>query len=178
MDAENALKSEIFKPIVITLAPGMLALSPYFFVATYFHPSLLATLNNYEIPGLATGFALIVIAGYMLENFGSRIEDLLWRTYKGQDDLDNWHKYLKATPDQNPLLGNYIGSIVLRMKLENSLVATFIVMWFGLTWLYRLDVINQSCTYWSATAFLLLLCIYQVIESRASGMLLRDLRAL
>jgi hypothetical protein len=177
MDVENVLKSEIFKPIVITLAPGMLALGPYFFVALYFHSNLLVTLKEHEVPALAAAFALIVIAGYMLENLGSRVEHLLWLTYEKSGDLDKWHAYLLSKPDPNQMIGNYIGSIVLRMKLENSLIVAFVVVWLGLTWLYKLSVVAQACTYWSATVFLLLLCLYQLLESRASGMLLRDLRA-
>lgn len=177
MDAENVLKSEIFRPIVITLAPGMLALAPYFFVALHFHPNLLATLKEHEVPALAAAFALIVVVGYLLENVGSQVEHLLWLTYQGPGDLDKWHAYLLSKPDPNQLIGNYIGSIVLRMKLENSLIAALVVMWFGLTWLYRLSVVNEAGTYWSATVFLLLLFLYQLFESRSSGMLLRDLRA-
>ncbi len=177
MDAENALKSEIFKPIVITLAPGMLAVSPYFFVAQYFHPSLFDSLKDHEVPALASVFALVIIVGYILENIGSQIEHLLWRTYEEPGDLEKWHDYLLSKTDASQTICSYISSIVLRMKFENSIIAALAIFWLGLTWLYRLAIVDQSYTYWTATTFLLALSLYQVFESRSSGMLLRYLRA-
>ncbi len=91
MDAEKALKSEIFRPVVITIVPGLIALSPYLFVAAYFHPDVSRQIKGNELLAVAIILTIAIAVGHVLEDIGSRIELVLCRR------KNKWHAVILKT---------------------------------------------------------------------------------
>ena len=176
MDPENVLKSEIFRPIVITIVPGMVLLTPYLYVAGYFHSDLFNPLDKYQVLALAFMLGLAIAAGYIAENIGSQIEHIFWERVKNEDDEDRWTEYLNSTVIKNCLADGYIKDLVLRMKFENSFAVSLFAFWIGYTWLYNLDVVTNLKTYAFGSLALWGFISYLLWESCCSVKLLRDTR--
>lgn len=175
MDAETVLKSEIFKPIVITLVPGIMAAAPFVFVSLHFYPMLFNEFERYQIFYITIMLAIIIAVGLVLEDFGSRLEVSFWNDISTDKDDDNWYEYLNK-PRTNAPSDSYIRSIVMRMKFESSFAFGSVFFAIGITWLFLLDKLS-CCAYALGTISVLMLAAYLFCEFRAGVQLLIELRA-
>lgn len=178
MSLTDALKSEIFRPVAITMVPGIVSLTPFVFVVNYYNSSIFSPISSnksLEIVTYAFLFSLVVAAGLILENIGSRIEVFYWKFISTPEHDILWREYLRSTVIKDCPAENYIRDLVLRMKFENSFSIALIFFSLGLTWLKLIDKISTSAYCHSA---IIVLCIatYLLYESYDSVKLLSDVR--
>jgi hypothetical protein len=139
MNPISLLNSEIYRPVVTTLIPGFVAITPFFFLIIK-SSSMLTKLMNDNI-GLTTGvFILIAITvGLLLEDIGSEIE-VRWDACIQKDDSsikvnDDWYKYLRTTFDIEPIGQRYLRTMTMRMKFELAMVPALLFAIIGITWI-------------------------------------------
>ncbi|MGZ5856563.1 MAG: hypothetical protein ACXWJK_04920 [Burkholderiaceae bacterium] len=176
MDVASALKSEVFRPIVVILVPGLMAVTPFMIVASHLNPLLIDAMEKYQVVSVALFVAILIACGHIIEDIGSRIEVIYWERISKSTDEDNWYKYLKSDSLKDCPADGYIKYTVIRMKFESSFAVASIFSWFGYCWLYHLNIVCKTI-YWWGTAALLLLAVYLTYEACAGVKLLMTLRA-
>jgi hypothetical protein len=119
-DIFSAFGSEVFRPLITVLVPGLVALSTFFWTLLERLPIVrhLAETRRTE-----TGIVLLLSAlaiGEVLEDLGSHIETIFdyWKKEKDPDFDVKWHDYLFLSFKQDPIGRGYIKSLVLRLKFE------------------------------------------------------------
>jgi hypothetical protein len=178
MDISSVFKTEVFRPVVITLVPGVAAIAPYFFLLDHYFPGAASVVAEHE----TTAVILVVLAaigvGYILEDLGSRIESLIWGRLKdaaGQDDAE-WFSYLRTSFKSEPIGQKYIGDLVLRMKFENSSCPALLLLACGIIWLRCVGYIQATLPVVAVVLAIIVLAAYLLYESIESTRLLRTVR--
>jgi len=178
MDISSVFKTEVFRPIVITLVPGVTAMIPYFFVLNHYFPGAADVAEKHETTAVILAVLAAIAVGYVIEDIGSRIESLIWRFVKdaGGKDQEEWYLYLRTCYKTEPIGQKYIGDIVLRMKFENSFSPALLVLALGLIWLRCVGYFQATLPALIVVIAILILAIYLFLESVASVKVLRDVR--
>lgn len=178
MDLSSVFKTEVFRPVVITIVPGVTAIVPYIFVIDSYFPSVRTTAASHETMAIVLIVLAAIAIGLILEDLGSRIEMLIWQKIKdtsGKDD-QNWYMYLRTCFKNKPIGHKYTGDIVLRMKFENSFCPALIIFCVGLIWLRCICYIKATVPITVTIIVLIFICVYLVYESWTGSKLLLKLR--
>ena len=179
MDISNTFKTEIFRPVVITLIPGGLAILPLVAMAYLGYPKLATYIESHQLGASFIYVFLSIAAGLIIENIGSRLEvffDLIVG-HKNPDHYENWKKYLRTHFSNEPVGIGYISSAVIRLKFELSFAAALPIFLIGLSSLNKQYCILSEATYeyifWSG----MVLTIFLIFESYSGVKLLSKTRA-
>ncbi len=178
MDISNSFKSEVFRPIVITLIPGGFALLPYGALG-YLCNNKVATYFESHQSGVMILYAFLSIAvGLILEDFGSRIEAFYDRIANKPDSthIKDWNTYLRTYFDKEPIGVSYIKSLVLRLKFELSFSLSIFVFLIGFCILNSCQALLSCKAFCGISIALLALAIYLLYESFTGSMLLGKVR--
>jgi hypothetical protein len=177
MDFISAFKSELFRPLVTLLIPGGVATAPYFVLVGHLIPQIRNFWNDHPSTAVAIGIAVITGTGLVLENFGSRLENvwdfLLDKEIPGHKLI--WERYLKLRIQDEIVGQRYLRSLLVRMKFELAMAPACIAGGFGGVWL------NQITTFWTHGAYALtfaplVFAIYFTYESYQSAKLMGETR--
>lgn len=178
MDISSVFKSEIFRPIVITLIPSLIGLIPFVFVLYIYFPDSKDWVSKNSGTFLIIVVLLCIAIGQVLEDLGSAIENIVWKRVRksGNDDVQ-WNDFLRIHFEKEPIGMRYMRTIVLRMKFENSTVAALVLFSAGILWLWLLGFIESKVYFIGILAVTFILMLYMLYESYLSSALLKDLRA-
>lgn len=186
MEKISTLNLTFDRVVIQLITPGLIAAYP--FIILFFD----------EIPdardfflkdsnGLFLAFLILIglIAGIVLENFGSRIEVWIYDVEQSKIEFDYfiiWNKFLQLTYDSSEPVGDrYLRNILLRMKFEVSTGAALVFMVIGLAiWNYRQTIfhsffLNLFIVYLLPLSVSLYLILY---EGRSSSRILAKTRRL
>lgn len=137
MDIVSAFKSELFRPIVTIVVPGFVALSPYLFVADYYNPQILQFWESSPSAFIGILLMLVLAAGLILEDIGSRIEGTIWDSVmsrKHKEYMTTWDTYLKLCTKDDIIGQRYLRTILMRLKFELSMGPALLISLGGLIW--------------------------------------------
>jgi hypothetical protein len=138
MDFSSAFKSELFRPLVTLFIPGGVAAAPFFLLVGHYAPATVVFWDDHPSTTVAVVVGCIVAAGLVLENFGSRLEELCDRQLNKNDDHGaTWNAYLGLTLKDEIVGQRYLRTLLLRMKFELAMVPALICGVAGLLWLDR-----------------------------------------
>lgn len=142
MKLDYKFHSEIYRPLMMHFVPGLIASLPYLYLFRVELKDFLKVYSNNVVTPLLLSI-LILALGHILENFGSEIEancfdesevrlDKKKSVVIGVDQRKReWNQYLSMT--FNGSIGHhYLKKILVRMKLELSLIFASIAMSIGL----------------------------------------------
>jgi hypothetical protein len=125
--------------IVLILIPGLFAISPFFVLLIQNYPEVKGYLVRSDIMTTLTLFILSIPTGLILEDIGSRIENILYKLSKKEPTVlnDEWDRYLKLVlpSNSNLVAQRYLKTILFRMKFELSFATALIIMTVGLIFL-------------------------------------------
>lgn len=140
MDLSSAFKSEVFRPLVTLFIPGGVAAGPYFLLAGYYVPATRAFWDDHPSTTVAIVVGCILAAGLVVENWGSRIEDL-WDGLLNRDGehRETWNAYLGLTLRDEIVGQRYMRTLLMRMKFELAMVPALVCGVGGLLWLNRVE---------------------------------------
>lgn len=178
MDISNAFKTEVFRPIVITLIPGAFSLAPYVYILYLTYPTF-SELVKYNLAGTAIVYVFISIAaGMVLENIGSGIEIWFGSIVAKRDKKydDDWDKYLRTNFEKPPIGLDYISSIVMRMKFELSFSISLVFVLIGVWLIHIIQSRFGSIECFVLTVVVILLAAYLGFEAFSGVKLLGKLR--
>lgn len=150
MDANvsSVFKAEVFRPLVVLLIPGALAVFPLVLLAN----GEFADVASFRIANpLIYYFGLFCVAistGMIIENLGSMIEVLGWDKRLKRLDPKNfdsdWDLYLQTKYEIEPVGQHYLRTILLRMKFVTHLAIAVLVAVIGSTISHYLREIPSS----------------------------------
>jgi hypothetical protein len=177
VEIASPLKPETFRPFATLVIPGTAATAPYIAGLAYRSPAIRAFVQDHELIFGTLCLLVVVAAGFVLEDVGSRIEKRAWLPLQGDANEEGiWWEYLRTAFIHEPVGQRYLRTIVLRLKFELSFGLSLIPMWLGFLWLNRqVEVIPGSL--WCAFSILtFLLCAVLLFESYRSTVLLTRIR--
>jgi hypothetical protein len=119
-DIFSAFGSEVFRPLVTVLVPGLIALSTFFWALLERCPTAQRLAETRRLESAVVLLLAALALGEILEDLGSHIESFFdWlKQKKDPDFLVKWHDYLALSFRQDPIGRGYIKSLVLRLKFE------------------------------------------------------------
>jgi len=178
MDVSDVFKNEVFRPIVVTFIPVATDLLPYLFLIDHYFPGFVALRAGNEIIAFTVMTLAIIAVGMVLEDFGSRIEVLLWAliTRKSTVENEEWEKYLRTSFEKQPVGVTYLSEVLMRMKFENSFAPAILIMAFGLWVLHHIDYIKADTPINVGIGVAVLLAIYLLYESYSGAKVLIQVR--
>jgi hypothetical protein len=122
----SAFGSEVFKPLVTLLIPGLICITPYYAIVYRASPALGVFLKaETAVTTLAIVCAALFV-GLILEDFGTHIE-AGWDELKGAMHMAEWYQYLRQAFEPEPVGHRYLRTIVLRLKFELASYAAVLV---------------------------------------------------
>jgi hypothetical protein len=177
MDLSSTFKSEVYRPIVTVLIPGATALAPYLFILNHKYSGISAFAEKYTAISSVIILLLSIVAGFILENIGARIESNLWDNMQSDNNThkEEWYKYLRTAFLHEPVGQRYLRTVTLRMKFELSFGVSIIPVCLGFLWLYNIGLIDCSVLIYSGLS-LAALFFYLMCESYSSSKVLSSLR--
>lgn len=179
MDITGGLKTEIFRPIIMLILPGLTIGTPLVFAVENYQPNIFAFFEKHPTLSSFIIFVLATILGVLASEIGSNIEShlidkLLKKKHPNLEE--NWYKFLRCSFPDTSVAKNYIDNQVLYLKFELGMASALLLGWmFSLwAWLVREDFTKG----WFIT---LSLCgivgvAYFLFEAYQSGNLLARLR--
>ena len=181
MDITNTFKSEVFKPVVITLIPGGLAILPYV-LCIYLSSDALKEFFELHQLAIAVTYVLCAIAiGMIIEDFGSRVEVLYDKIIDGKAGSTHnadWDKFLKTSFDPQPIGLAYVEIVVMRFKFELSFSISLIIAIIGFAILNHSHNIVSGGIQFYIILTTVLLVSYLLYEAYSAAKLLGRTRAL
>lgn len=179
MNLFAAFQSEVFRPLVTLLIPGVFGMSSWIMVLFWKYPYLkaLALANCVETAVIL--FFVIPAAGMMIEDLGARFEtyrDGKLNTKPKGEHLRIWYDYLRTAyeKDKEPIGRGYIRTVVLRLKFELGMAIASIITVAGVAMLYFLGLRGGRALLF--VVLLSLLAVYEGAEGIASHKLLARTR--
>jgi len=170
MDLTTSLKNEIFRPMTCIVIPGTFSIGPIFFVATYYFDDLPMYFVKYQTITTILAFFIVTPAGFILEDIGSDIEDIIDLVLNKLDKnrANNWDHYFKLKINDEYIGQRYLRTIHIRYKFELSMIPALILFWINLRWvncLYRLW--QEGPFFWITISIGLVVTylVYQAINS-------------
>lgn len=177
MDISSVFKTEVFRPIVITLVPGLMAVVPYLFIVHYYFPNIASLFSKHSSAFIIVVLLVCIAFGQILEDFGSLIETAMWKWVVGsKHDNEIWNEFLRTHFVKEPIGLRYMRTIVLRMKFENSFIAALCFFSAGIFWLGIVGFIGRHAHVLLILAVTFLLILYLAYESYESAKLLKEQR--
>ncbi|MEW6128132.1 MAG: hypothetical protein AB1757_13915 [Acidobacteriota bacterium] len=177
MDIISALKSELFRPLIILFIPGVTASSPYALLLGHYIPQV-----KFFRESQPSAFVVIITicalaVGLILEDVGSRIEVGWDKLLKKQDATheENWNNYLRLKLKDEIVGQRYLQTFLTRMKFELSMAPALILFSIGLFWLNWVYSISV-CASLTITVVVLGLAAYLLWESYSSAQVLSNTR--
>lgn len=113
--------TDIFRPVVALLLPGIWALAPWTAFIFLNHPALWKFANNHPDSSILVFVVASITVGLIFEDVGARIEALSFKFHGFTND--NWNHYLQRKDHERCIGTGYIRSLVSRMKFELDMSA-------------------------------------------------------
>ncbi|MFT3806051.1 hypothetical protein [Arenimonas sp.] len=134
MDFTSAFKDELFRPFVVLLIPGFLAVSPFVLVAGNWNHEVALLFKAQPFAFFGAYLALITAAGLMLENFGAAIErgiDDCLDSHNLPDMHEEWGKYLQLAMKDEIVGQRFLRTLVVRAKFIQSVIPALLICYGG-----------------------------------------------
>jgi hypothetical protein len=139
----SAFTSEVFRPLVTLLIPGMIGISTWFVALLWAFPSIRLLVGRNHTESSLVVLVAMIFAGMVFEDFGSRWEEWLDRRADKATDGEHaktWFMYLRSAFVSDPIGRRYVRSVVLRLKFELGIAFSMISAIGGLVWLIWLGM--------------------------------------
>jgi hypothetical protein len=178
VEITSPLKPDTIRPFATLVIPGTAATAPYIAALAHQSPAVEAFAKNHEVIFGTLCFLVVVAAGFVLEDVGSRIEKRVWlRLQRDPNEERIWWEYIRTAFIHEPVGQRYLRTIVLRMKFELSFGLSLIPMWLGLLWLNRQIEVIPGALWCAFSVLTMLLAAGLLFESYRSTVLLTRIRS-
>lgn len=179
MDLLGGLKTEVFRPVIMLMVPGLVVGTPALFVLQYYQPGLFEFIELHPALSTVIGFIAATILGVLTYEIGTNIEahgiDMRLKTTRANFD-DEWYMFLRCTLPERAVAQDYLNDRVLYLKFELGMASALplcliISAW---AWFVRDDFYTKWCI--ALSVGLLIGTIYFLFEAYQSGAGLAKLR--
>jgi hypothetical protein len=169
----GAFSSEVFRPLMTILLPGVVALSTWIIGLLQNHSVLRELLEAKRVESAILVFLSALALGEVIEDLGSRIE---YRYDKRQENknpefTEEWYRYLALAFEIEPVGHRYLKTLVLRLKFQLGLGIGIIFAGAG-----TLSTSLTSQALWCALMGCGITAVYLLWEARETHELLGEVR--
>jgi hypothetical protein len=179
MDLLGGLKTEVFRPIIMLIVPGLIVGSPAVFVLQHYQPGLFDSIESHPTLSTFIGFIGAAVLGVLTYEIGTNIE-AHWidkRLKQTQSNFDDeWYRFLRCVLPERAVARDYLNDRVLFLKFELGMSSALplCLMISSWAWIIRGDF----CTRWfiPLAAAIVVGTIYFLFEATQSGAGLARLR--
>jgi hypothetical protein len=181
MDLSTPLKTDVLRPLVTLVVPGIIAVGPFALVLGDYVPPVAQFWNDHPNAFAVLLAIAVLAAGFVIEDIGASIENYCWDRLMSRGDsthLANWNEYLKLRMDKDLVGQQYLETRVTVLKFELAMAPALMIFWLGLLWL------QADHAMWSTSGFLMVTLLlfagsgYFFWESWQTANLLSRTRAL
>ena len=130
----SAFNSEVLRPILTILVPGMIAISSFIVGLLQGSGVMLAVADAKRLESAAIVLIAALTAGKILEDVSTHIETWFDSRRKKEDALieKEWYDYLALPLERDQIGRGYIRSLLLYLKFEFGISLGFLVCAIGL----------------------------------------------
>ena len=180
LDPTSVVKPDLYRVVTIVLVPGFVAAAPW--LAGVFWPALMLpqTWVGTAWPISVTLFGIVLVAGFVLENLGSRIEAVCLDRWAAQQDPELWSvwwRYLGLKTGDEIVGQRYIRAMLVRYKFELSMIPASLS---GAAGFVVAECMGQGTGHWAKTgaivAALIVLALLSLWEAVAGASVLARVR--
>jgi hypothetical protein len=144
VDLATPFKTEVLRPLVTLVVPGLIAVAPFVLVTAEYVPEVSAFWQTHA-HAFAVVIALVTLAaGFIIDDLGTGVEKWvidrrLKRKLRSDCDEDvhgaTWRAYLKLRLDDEIVGQRYLRTKFTQLKFELSMCLSLVVFAGGITWL-------------------------------------------
>ncbi len=152
MDMTAPFKTEVLRPIITLVAPGIIACGPFALILGHYVPAVKEFWTVHP-NAFAVLLGLVVLAvGFVIEDIGSFVESHVWDSILAKRNpahLKDWKRYLKLQLNDELVGQRYLRTKLVQLKFELAMSPALLVFWIGLMWL------NGIHQFWACVATIL-----------------------
>jgi hypothetical protein len=169
----GAFGSEVFRPLMTILLPGMAAISTWAVGLLQRYEPVRAIAENKRLEGTVVVFLVALAVGEVLEDIGSRIEFQFdkHQERKNPQFKQEWYRYLALQFEKEPVGHRYLRNLVLRLKFELGLGAGIFIGGLGILFTTA-PMPGKAFVLWACT----MLPVYLLWEAHDTHEVLGELR--
>lgn len=184
-DKLNSLNLSFDRVLIQLIIPGMIATFPFCIIIHRNLPKEIKDLFVNDSINFTAILIVSLVAGMILENFGSLIEVKIFDKLNAKNNstyIETWEKYLMLKFDGGePIGARYIRNVLLRMKFELSFGLSLIPFDIGLFILNtKFQFVGGVCV--QVLCFIIIptisICQLLIFEARSSSSILANTRKL
>ncbi|MFC6925222.1 hypothetical protein, partial [Microbulbifer taiwanensis] len=185
MDLIGGLKTEVFRPVIMLMVPGLVVGVPTLFVLQHYQPGLFDFIESHPTLSTFIGFIAATILGVLTYEFGTNIEAKIIDKCiekKGEKDdiyatfIDDWYLFLRCTLPERSVAQEYISERVLYLKFELGMAAAAIPCLLFSFWAWKIRDDFSGGWFAVLVVTLIVVFLYFLYESYQSGKVLARLR--
>ena len=181
MDLSSTFKTEVYRPIVTIVIPGLLAFFPVMLYGFKTYSLIHEFADKHEASTAVIVLLIVIAIGLIFENIGSWIEHHILDNHQGSKEkqdrhIDDWYKYLRLAFKVELIGHRYLRTITLRMKFELSFAVSIIFSIFGFIFLYFKYKFISGCYFILFLILSVLISFYLFWEALHSSRLLNCIR--
>lgn len=179
MDFLSSLRSEILRPLVTLLIPGVIAGAPWWGVLFSWFPSAYNFFSRQPSAAWSIILGSSLAAGLILEDLGSQLEakvlDRILDRQTNKRHLIEWNDYLMSNHDGQSNAEHGLSRLMLRFKFELSMVPAALACSIGLVVLQQRTSL-LGARWWGFVVASGVVALYFLFESYESSQLLAKTR--
>ncbi|GJM06180.1 MAG: hypothetical protein DHS20C09_21760 [marine bacterium B5-7] len=179
MDLLGGLKTEIFRPVIMLMVPGLVVEGPAIFVLQHYQSDLFGVIKSQPTLFTFIGFIAAVILGILTYEIGTNIEahwiDKRLKKERPKFD-DEWYMFLRCTLPERTVAQDYLNDRVLYLKFELGMASALPLCLMFSTWAWIIR--NDFYTKWFVILLIVIIIstTYFLFEAKQSGAGLARLR--
>ena len=175
MNLSGIFKTEVYRPVVTIVIPGIVALAPFAYLFEEAYPHFVVFAKDFQSLAAIACLLAVIAAGFLLEDLGSLLESRVLDKFHSDKDqmLEDWYDYLRLAFETEPIGARYISSVVFRFKFELSFGIALLIAEVGCIILKFTTVPDFPI---SVLLVVPVICAYFIWESNSSSILLAKLR--
>lgn len=133
MTPEGTLKSEIYRPFVSVVIPGVFASAPYVLASVVSYSAIYEIAVDAPLLAWFAYSVIVVFAGMIMEDIGGRIEQIIdwWLDKKDPERKVQWRTYLKLRMEAEYVGQRYLRGLVTRLYFELAMLPSLVVFVLG-----------------------------------------------
>ena len=180
MDVVGSLKSEVFRPALMLLIPGLVAGAPFLFVLLTYQPAVLDFADSHATLSTFLSFVASAVFGMITYDLGSHIEvSFIDRRLKRKSNstiVEDWYRYLRSYLPDRLVAYNYIHDRVLFLHFELGMTAALPFCAVGTTWAWFVRCDFPTTWFIYSIAGLFFATFFFLYEACSTAQMLADLR--
>ncbi len=169
MDLAATLKSEIVRPTLTLVVPGLTAIAPFLIQSKRLLPNLSRYLERHSTLASFTILLAVLAVGLILQSIGSWFEaGIIDRKLEARypNLSSDRYDYLRLSYTTEPIGQRYLRTVTLHLKFELSMAPAVMLTLIGVNWINSDLHVFGTTQIWSISIALGLIAAYSSVDTQ------------